>query len=333
VCSQANGYSTQGEEKGEVVLEDLACEVVGSASAKRTWVFTHGLLGSGRNWKTFAKNFCDDLSNKLKGEPVRALLVDLRCHGVTAERGEKRKTSSSNTVDNAARDLLRLVRDQLGTSDEVYLDGLVGHSLGGKVAMQYLLHLRDEEDAVANGKKKGKEKLKEKEEDSNNYFPLPRSSTWILDSVPTPVDKGTVLQDTERILQLLSCLDLSRFETRTQVMKKLEVDGVSAPTAMWLCSNLQIQKSKTKKDQDQDRDRDQPLQVLRWKFDLEGAKELFESFQQTDCIDVLRRPPSASASASASTKKMSSSSSPTHHEIHLVRAEKSFRLESLQEKL
>ena len=63
----------------------LSFEVVGSASARRTWIFTHGLLGSGRNWKTFARNFCDALSSKLQGEPVRALLVDLRCHGITAE--------------------------------------------------------------------------------------------------------------------------------------------------------------------------------------------------------------------------------------------------------
>ena len=270
------------------------------------------------------------------------------------------RRTCTHTVENAALDLVRLVREQFpakgkekgkgeegnvhhhhhqnnhnckadeNDEEDVYLDGLVGHSLGGKVAMQYLLHVREE-----------KEKEKEKEKENHVQVLLPRSSAWILDSVPTRVEKGTVMQDTERILHLLSGLELSLFETQSQVMKYLEGQGVSAPTAMWLCSNLVREKRKKKKmktregkgteekeketevKEEEDVAKDQAQQLmLRWKFDLHGAKELFESFQQTDCLDVLRHPPTR---AEGKGKK--------EVQIHLVRAENSFRLHGLQEKL
>jgi esterase len=83
-------------------------------------VFLHGLFGQGRNWNTVAKALADQ---------ARVLLVDLPNHGRSAW------TDSFSYPDMAARvaDLLRRAG-----GGEPY--AVVGHSMGGKVAMTLALH-------------------------------------------------------------------------------------------------------------------------------------------------------------------------------------------------
>ena len=83
-------------------------------------VFLHGLFGQGRNWTTVAKALADQ---------ARVLLVDLPNHGRSAW------TESFSYADMAARvaDLLRRTG-----GGEAY--AVVGHSMGGKVAMTLALH-------------------------------------------------------------------------------------------------------------------------------------------------------------------------------------------------
>ena len=83
-------------------------------------VFLHGLFGQGRNWNTVAKALADQ---------ARVLLVDLPNHGRSAW------TDSFSYPDMATRvaDLLRRVG-----GEEPY--AVVGHSMGGKVAMTLALH-------------------------------------------------------------------------------------------------------------------------------------------------------------------------------------------------
>ncbi|WP_110241953.1 alpha/beta fold hydrolase [Nocardioides gilvus] len=75
-------------------------------------VFCHGLFGQGRNWTQIGKELADD---------HRVLLVDLPNHG------QSPWTESVDLVDDADR-LAELIRP-LGPV------ALVGHSMGGKVAM------------------------------------------------------------------------------------------------------------------------------------------------------------------------------------------------------
>lgn len=76
----------------------------------------HGLFGSGNNWGTIAKHFA---------QHYQVLCVDLRNHG-------KSPHSASQSYANMAEDLLELC-DALCLEDI----HLLGHSLGGKVAMQF----------------------------------------------------------------------------------------------------------------------------------------------------------------------------------------------------
>lgn len=87
--------------------------------APRRWViFVHGILGSGANWRSFAKHL-------LAACPGwGAVLVDLRMHG--ASQG----FSPPHTVRAAAADLASIALPGP-------LGAVVGHSFGGKVALAY----------------------------------------------------------------------------------------------------------------------------------------------------------------------------------------------------
>ncbi|URE10612.1 alpha/beta hydrolase fold [Musa troglodytarum] len=85
-----------------------------------TAVLLHGILGSRKNWGSFAKRLVQEF-------PMwQFLLVDLRCHGESALI----KKNGPHTVASAALDVLKLVA-QLRVTPRV----LVGHSFGGKVAL------------------------------------------------------------------------------------------------------------------------------------------------------------------------------------------------------
>jgi esterase len=79
-------------------------------------VFCHGLFGQGRNWTGVAKALADD---------HRTVLVDLPHHG---------RSPWSERFDylEVADQVLDLLTDLFGGDDDVTL---VGHSMGGKVAM------------------------------------------------------------------------------------------------------------------------------------------------------------------------------------------------------
>ncbi|MEL6349506.1 MAG: alpha/beta hydrolase [Myxococcota bacterium] len=94
-------------------------EWIGDASAEQVMVFCHGILGSGRNWRSFARQMI------ARHPHWRALLVDLRNHG------DSPAMPGPHTVAACADDLARLA-EQVGTFDAV-----IGHSFGGKVALAY----------------------------------------------------------------------------------------------------------------------------------------------------------------------------------------------------
>jgi esterase len=98
----------------------LSHSVTGDRRADRTAFVLHGILGSLRNWRSFARR----LAAACPG--WRLVLVDLRGHG------DSHPATPPNTVAAAAADLARLA-EHLGLRPEL----VVGHSFGGKVAMAY----------------------------------------------------------------------------------------------------------------------------------------------------------------------------------------------------
>ena len=95
--------------------EGLAARTIGDAGPPV--VFVHGLFGQGKNWTTVAKGLADR---------HRVTLLDLPNHG---------HSPWTDRVDYV--DMARLVADELEQLNEPAT--LVGHSMGGKVAMQLAL--------------------------------------------------------------------------------------------------------------------------------------------------------------------------------------------------
>jgi len=86
------------------------------------FLFLHGFLGSGDNWRTIARSL--DL-------PARYYLIDLRNHGRSPHADE-------HTYPAMASDIVELM-DAEGLRDAVIL----GHSMGGRVAMLLAMHHPD----------------------------------------------------------------------------------------------------------------------------------------------------------------------------------------------
>ena len=95
--------------------ERLSARTVGEAGPRV--VFVHGLFGQGKNWTTIAKGLADD---------HRVTLLDLPNHG---------HSPWTDRVDYL--DMAEMVAAELESFGEPVT--LVGHSMGGKVAMQLAL--------------------------------------------------------------------------------------------------------------------------------------------------------------------------------------------------
>ncbi|XP_042495685.1 uncharacterized protein LOC122074786 isoform X2 [Macadamia integrifolia] len=85
-----------------------------------TAVLLHGILGSRKNWGSFARRLAQEFPT------WQFLLVDLRCHGDSSSI----KKRGPHTVGSTALDVLKLVA-HLRVTPRV----LIGHSFGGKVAL------------------------------------------------------------------------------------------------------------------------------------------------------------------------------------------------------
>ena len=96
-----------------------------SSTPSRWMFFLHGILGSGANWRTFAKQI-------VTARPEwGAVLVDLRLHGESQSGFAK-----PHTIAAAADDVLALAHE-LDTSGRAGpMRGVLAHSFGGKVALE-----------------------------------------------------------------------------------------------------------------------------------------------------------------------------------------------------
>jgi len=95
-----------------------------SEPAAQAFVFLHGILGSGANWRGFAKRLL--ASERACTAGSEGWLVDLRMHGRSLH------LAPPHTVSACAEDLAQL---QSARARRVH--AVLGHSFGGKVALAY----------------------------------------------------------------------------------------------------------------------------------------------------------------------------------------------------
>ena len=163
-------------------------ELVSQANPTRWMLVLHGVFGSGANWRLFCK--------KLVQQPIDwgFALVDLRGHNRSLGAARPHR------VHTAAADLLNVTLPGP-------VAGVMGHSLGGKIALAYASQRRGDLEQV-----------------------------WILDSRPgTRDDTSEVLPP--KVLAMLRALP-PRFADRQRFVQAVVEAGYAKPIAMWLAMNV-----------------------------------------------------------------------------------------------
>ena len=162
-----------------------------------TAVLIHGILGSRRNLLSFAKRLAQRFPS------WQFLLVDLRCHGQTANMPTP--PAGANDVTNAAKDVLATLQHL-----KIYPHSLIGHSFGGKVAMSMVHQF-------------GKQ--------------LPRPvQVWVLDTVPGDVwcEAGDHPRDTIAYARTIPM----PIANRKALVDSLTGAGFTLEGAQWMTTNL-----------------------------------------------------------------------------------------------
>jgi pimeloyl-ACP methyl ester carboxylesterase len=211
LSTAARLQSTQSYTSGGTVLHS---EWIGSndyeseGDNEHTIVFLHGLLGNGRNMQTMAKKMCASLDRP-------GLLVDLTGHGGSKGRNDPEKTV---TFDTCLADIHATLTSAGigGGSDDDYNDSkvtLVGHSLGGRLALQY----------------------------AHEQYHDRLDHVWLLDTVPGQPHASVVqvLQIAEKVLEQQQWSGVKKKEVTALLMGQY---GMDQPTAMWLASGFTVNK-------------------------------------------------------------------------------------------
>ena len=199
----------------------------------RSLLFLHGILGTRANWRGIARRLVDERPE------LSVVLVDVRGHG------DSLGMPGPSTIEQAARDL-RALEAVLETP----VRGALGHSFGGKVAMQYALDRAD-----------------------------PLDTLFVIDSSPgREVGPGGEqeplrIQETAQILRTLRELHFP-MATREDFVAAIEAAGLSRSIALWLAMNLRRMP---------DGRRDFPL-------DLNEVENLLASYYATDTWAAIERP-------------------------------------------
>lgn len=225
-------------------LQTLAFEEIKSSPEKPhefTAFVLHGLLGSGRNWRSFSRS----LASYLSPAAWRMVMVDLRNHGKSAEI---EGLLPPHNLENAAKDLANLVKAEGWDWPDV----VIGHSMGGKIAMQFV-------QSCANG-------------DYGDNVSLPKQ-LWVLDSVPGKLIPRNDEGEVEKVLQILQSLP-SEIPSRKWLVDHMLKLGFSKSLSEWIGSNL-------KKSGEHE----------TWAFNLHGAVQMFDSYRETDYWPLLEQPP------------------------------------------
>lgn len=169
----------------------LAHSFVTAPDAQPTrWIYLlHGIYGRGRNWASIARRLVE------RRPGWGAVLVDLR------EHGDSLGFSGPHTLRESAADLHQLAQE-LGHSPAAVL----GHSFGGKVALEYA-----------------------------REHPQGLRQLWVMDSTPDAREpSGSAWEMIERIRAMPE-----RFASRAEFAELLREHGYPEGVGQWMAMNLE----------------------------------------------------------------------------------------------
>ncbi|GJP48816.1 hypothetical protein CLOM_g8096 [Closterium sp. NIES-68] len=236
-----------------------------------TAVIVHGLLGSGRNWRGPAKllgkrlvtasTSSSSADQSASGLSWRFLLVDLRHHAQSAAR----QFPQPDDMSHAAADLARLVADVAGGRADV----VIGHSMGGKIALEYVRRAGAGELPVM----------------------LPQQ-LWVLDSVPGRISECTLgedaeRRDVERVIATLQELPRPIPSKRWLLEELTQRRGFTSGLAEWLATSLRPVAGSGGPGSPGAAGASANGE-MEWVFNLDGAVSLYNSYRQTDLLPFVR---------------------------------------------
>ncbi|MCO4773348.1 MAG: alpha/beta hydrolase [Deltaproteobacteria bacterium] len=171
-------------------MKPFALQVPDEARPRSAFVL-HGILGNHTNWRSFARRLAQDLPQ------WQFHLVDLRNHGKTGS------VPGPQSLAAVADDLEQLAVD-VGAPEVV-----VGHSFGGKVALEYAARR-----------------------------PASLRQAWVLDATPHAVPGGP--GDDHEVARVISALRAvpQPLARRADVMGELAARGMGEMIQKWMTTNL-----------------------------------------------------------------------------------------------
>lgn len=175
--------------------------ISGKHGKRSTCVMIHGMLGQGKNLRSFARRIVR------KYPFFDVLLVDLRGHGKSPT---SLLNAKFNSVENCAVDLYNLFN-----ALEIEPDVLIGHSFGGKVATALIKHLIEVGVGV-----------------------LPR--TWVWDSVIGNLDPSVLPRDNSTTQVLEALKDLENPIKSRNLIEHFGSYGISPAITNWMSTNLVV---------------------------------------------------------------------------------------------
>ena len=230
----------------------------------------HGLMGSGRNWRTFARALSARLA--AGGTPWRFALVDHVWHGRTFGDRTHREwrnpapaTAVANgacAVDLAASAVGDFAAHVRAVNPRCRVAAVIGHSLGGKIALRHLARLGDA-----------------------NALPSHPTQWWSLDSVPSAVaHPDDDPHGVQRVIDAVRNHLPRTFAAREELGAALAaMPNASFPRDLvdWLGTNLAPV------------DPTAPTtSPLTWQFDPDGAAALYDAYKRDDgALRVALDPP------------------------------------------
>ncbi|XP_023753644.1 uncharacterized protein LOC111902007 [Lactuca sativa] len=227
-----------------IAFEEIFNSSSSSNKIEKPYTFTalliHGLLGCRDDFVDFAKSLVSSLSTDW-----RMVVVDLRNHGRSVDR---EGLSPPHDTPNAARDLANLIK----SLDWAWPDVVIGHSVGGKIALQFA-------SSCANG-------------DYGDSAQLPKQ-VWALDSVPGKVKNKSHYEEMEKAFHTLQTLP-TPIQSQEWLVDHLMNLGFSKFLSEWISSSLK-----------------KFGEHMTFSFDIDGVIQMFESTRNSDYWSLLEEPP------------------------------------------
>jgi esterase len=197
-------------------------------------LFFHGILGTGGNLRTIARRMLD-------GTDRGAVLVDLRRHGRSQE------IVGPDTIEQAARDVGPLF-------EQFPITGVVGHSFGGKVALEVLAQ--------------------------QPALHRPDAHVFVLDSTPSARLDARGSEGTLAILEVLEAVP-ELLPSRAAFVDFLAARGLERAIVEWLAMNVVRVPGPA----------GEPDRGVRFGLEMPAIRRLIDDYFQRDTWAVVEAPP------------------------------------------